>query len=100
MSSQDNHIKQLSKHTITAIHHTCNGIVSLYQHVLATNHKYLLLGQFTTDSWQKEFQLHQGSGATYFIDAQQSLEKLHIKQTSSLLNLNVNIDEFDVNPDH
>ena len=34
------------------------------------------------------------------INVQQCIEKLHIKQTSLLLNQNVNIDEFDVNPGH
>ena len=35
-----------------------------------------------------------------FINVQQCIEKLHIKQTSLLLNQNVNIDEFDVNTGH
>ena len=70
------------------------------QHLLATSHKYVLLGQFSTDLLEKEFgKLHQGSGGTYFINVQQCTEKLHIKQTSLLLNQNVNI-EFDVNPGH
>ena len=34
------------------------------------------------------------------LDVQQCIEKLHIKQTSLLLNQNVSIDEFDVNPGH
>ena len=42
--SQGNHKKQLSQNITTAIHHTCNGIVSLCQHLLATRHKYVLLG--------------------------------------------------------
>ena len=93
--------KQLSKNTATAIHHTCNGIVCLCQHFLATSHKYVLLGQFSTDPFEKEFgKLCQGSGGTYFVNVQQCIEKLHIKQTSLLLNHNVNIDEFDVNPGH
>ena len=39
-------------------------------------------------------------GGIYFINVQQCIEKLHIKQTSLLLNQNVNIHEFDVNPGH
>ena len=68
---------------------------------LATSHKYVLLGQFSTDPLEKEFgKLCQGSGGTYFINVQQCIEKLQIKQTTLLLNQNVNIDEFDVNPSH
>ena len=87
--SQSNHIKQLSKHTTTTttIHHTCNRIVNLYQRFLATSHRYVLLGQFSTDSLEKEFgKLRQGSGGTNFIDVQQCIKKLHIKLTSLLLN--------------
>ena len=99
--SQGNRKKQWSQNTATAIHHTCNGIVSLWQHLLATSHKYVLLGQFSTDPLEKEFgKFCQGSGGTYFVDVQLYIEKLHIKQTSLLLNQNVNIDEFDVNPGH
>ena len=90
-----------SKNTATTIHHTCNGIVSLYRHLFATSHKYVQLRQFSTDPLGKEFgKPRQGSGGTYFINVQQSIEKLYIKQTSLLLNQNVNIDEFDVNPGH
>ena len=99
--SQGNHKKRLPQNPATAIHHTCNGIVSLCQHLLATSHKYVLLGQFSTDPFKKEFgKLRQGSGGTDFINVQQCIEKLHIKQTSLLLNQNVNIDKFDVNPGH
>ena len=96
--SQGNRKKQLSQNTTTAIHHTCNGIVSLCWHLLATSHKYVQLRQFSTDPSEKEFgRPHQESGGTYFINVQQCIEKLHIKQTPLLLNPNVNIDEFDVN---
>ena len=88
--------KQLSQNTATAIHH-----ISLCRHLLATSHKYVLLGQFSTGLLEEEFgKLRQGSGGTYFINVQQCIEKLYIKQTSLLLNQNVNIDEFDVNPGH
>ena len=53
--SKRNHKKLLSQNTATAIHHTCNGIVSLSWHFLATSHKYVLLGQFSTDPLEKEF---------------------------------------------
>ena len=96
-----NRKKQLSQNMATVIHHTCNGIVSLCRHLFATSHEYVLLGQFSTDPLEKEFgKLRQGSSGTYFINVQYCIEKLHIKQTSLLLNQNVNIDEFDVNPGH
>ena len=99
--SQGNHIKQLSKHTATTIHDTCNRIVSLCWHLLATRHKYVLLGQFTTDIIEKEFSIFlEGSGGIYFINIQQCIEKLHFKQISLLLNQNVNIDTFDIKPAH
>lgn len=47
--SQGNCKKQLSQNTATAIHHTCNGIVSLCRHLLATSYKYVLLRKFSTD---------------------------------------------------
>ena len=51
--SQGDHIKQLSKYTVTTIHHTCNEIVSLWWHLLPTSHKCVLLGQFTHDLLKK-----------------------------------------------
>ena len=99
--SQGNPKKQLFQSTVTVIHHICNGIVSLCRHLLAISHKYVLLGQFSTDTSEKEFgKLRQGLGGTYFINVQQCIEKQHIKQTSLLFNQVVNIDEFDVNPGH
>ena len=47
-----------------------------------------MLGLFTTDTLEKEFsRLRQGSGGTYFITAQQVLEKVNISKTSLLLKL-------------
>ena len=66
--SQGNHKKQLSQNTATAIHHTCNGIFSLCLHLLATSNESVLLGQFSTDPFEKEFgKLHKRLGSTYFI---------------------------------
>ena len=77
--SQDNRKKQLSQNTATAIHHTCNGIVSLCRHLLATSHNYVLLGQLSIDPLEKEFgKPRQGSGSTYFVNVQLCIEKLHI----------------------
>ena len=67
---------------------------------LTTRHEYVLLGQFTTDPLEKEFKPCQGSDGTYFINVQQWIAKLHIKQTALLFNQNVNIYAFDVKSGH
>ena len=41
---------------------------------------------------KKEFVKLQGLGGTYYINVQQCIKKLHIKQTSLLLNQSVDID--------
>ena len=92
---QGQRVKQLSKDTTLVLYHTCNGLVDLCIHLLNTNHEYVCPGKFTTDYLEKEFgKLRQGSGGTYFISVQQVIEKLHIKQSSLLLSLNVNIEDF------
>ena len=52
--SQGNRKKQLFQNTATAIHHTSSGIVSLCRHLLGKSHKYVLLGQFSTDPLEKK----------------------------------------------
>lgn len=98
---QGHRIKQLSKDTAKNIHHTCYGMVDLCRHLLATTHEYVCLGMFTTDFLEKEFgKLRQGSGGTYFISVQQVLEKLHIKQSSLLISLHIDVNEFNVESGH
>ena len=98
---QGQRVKQLSKDTSLALYHTCNGFVDLCRHLLNTNHEYDCPGKFTTDYLENEFgKLRQGSGGTYFISVQQVIEKLHIKQSSLLLSLNVNIEDFNVESGH
>ena len=68
---QHSRVKQLSKDTAFAIHQTCHGIVELSRHLLETSHKYVLLGQFTSDHLEKQFsKLRQGSGGAYFLTVQ------------------------------
>lgn len=87
--------KMLTADTATAIHHTCLGVVEMATHLLKSN-TYILLGKFTTDPLEKAFgKLRQGSGGTYFINAQQILEKVNIMQTKVLLRLK--LDVFDLN---
>ena len=100
-SVQGNRMKELSKDTALAIHHTCNGVVELCRELLRTSHHYVCLGKFTTDPLEKEFgKLRQGSGGTYFISVQQVLEKLSIKKTSLLLSLQCDIESFNVESGH
>ena len=59
------------------------------------------MGKFTSDYLEKDFsKLLQGSGGTYFITAQQILEKVNINKTSLLLSLNVDVDALKASSGH
>ena len=74
--------KCLTKDTSKAIWHTCNGLVGLSKHLLKQSHPYVLLGIFTTDHLEKQFEKScQGCGGTYFITVQQIIEKMAIQKT-------------------
>ena len=61
----------------------------------------MLLEQFTTDLLKKNLiNFVKDQIVPIFLNVQQQIEKLRIKQTSLFLNQNVNIDAFDVNPGH
>ena len=65
---QGKRYKQFTRDTAQAVHHTCNGIVSLCRSLLRVSQNYVLLGTFSTDPLEKEFgKLLQGFGGTYFI---------------------------------
>ena len=83
--------KKLTADTATAIQHTCLGVVEMAKYLLQTN-RYVLLGKFTTDPLENSFgKLRQGSGGTYFINAQQILEKVNLMKTKVLLRLNLDV---------
>ena len=83
--------KKLTADTATAIQHTCLGVVEMAKYLLRTN-GYVLLGKFTTDPLENSFgKLRQGSGGTYFINAQQILEKVNLMKTKVLLRLNLDV---------
>ena len=68
VGKEGSQIKRLSKDTAAAIHQTCYGLVDLCRHLLAISHKYVLLGQFTSDHIEKQnSKLCQGSGGAYFL---------------------------------
>lgn len=87
---QGNRIRQLSKDTAAAIHHTCFGLVDLTRHLLTEeSYDYVCLAEFSTDRLEKSFgKLRQGSGGAYFINAQQITEKLRINHAKLQLKLN------------
>ena len=85
-SSEKPRKKCLTKDTSQAIWHTCNGLVDLARHLLTTTHQFVMLGLFTTDHLEKQFgKLRQGSGGTYFITAQQVMEKWAIHKAKIYL---------------
>ena len=49
-------IKTLTKDTTHCFAHTCNGFVDLATFLLNLNHEYVLLGIFTSDFIEKDFE--------------------------------------------
>ena len=93
--------KQFTRDTGRALEHTCRAFVDLVNHLLANGWSYVMLGIFTTDWLEKVFgKLRQGSGGTYFINVQQILEKVNIMKTKLLLNLDIDVDSFNVESGH
>ena len=84
-------IKSLTRDTSLALEHTCNGLKEslLSESLLLSGQQYVLLGEFTTDYLEATFgELRQGSGGTYFITVQNALEKLQIRKTQLLVQIN------------
>ena len=78
-SHKKERVQQLSTATSSAFHHTCLGLVDLAGSLVATDHKFVILSEFSTDALEKSFgKLRQGCGGTYFINVQQISEKLSI----------------------
>ena len=68
-SHQKERVQQLSIATSSAFHHTCLGLVDLARSLLATDHKFVILSEFSTVALEKSFEkLRQGCGGTYFIN--------------------------------
>ena len=86
-------IIRVSKDTAKAMYNTCFGIVDLTRHLIQEKgFKYVCLGQLTTDPLEKAFgKLRQGSGGTYFVNAQQVTEKLRIDRAKLQLTLNIDV---------
>ena len=54
-SSQKVRCKSFKKDTSKSLYNTCNGLVECLSFFLSSNHKYVLLGTFTTDPLEKQF---------------------------------------------
>ena len=63
------------------------------KHLLQTNRsRYVLLRKLTTNPLENSFRkLRQGSGGTYFINAQQILEIVNFMKTKVLFTLNLDV---------
>lgn len=87
---QGHRVRQLTKDTAHAMYNTCCGLVELTKHLIEEKgFKYVCLGEFSTDPLEKAFsKFRQGSGGTYFINAQQVTEKLRINKAKLHLQLN------------
>ena len=80
--------KCLTIDTSQALYHTLNGSVGLGKNLLLDDHDFVMLGEFSNDPLEKEFsKIRQGSGGTYFVSVQQTMEKLRIMKTKVLLRL-------------
>ena len=90
--------KSLTRDTSSALEHTCNELVKLSEFLPSLGHRYVLLGQFSTDDLEEIFsELRQGSGGTYFITVQNVVQKLQIQKTQLLLHLVVDtLDSVDI----
>ena len=91
-AKQGHRVRQLSKDTATAIYKTSMGIVELARHFLdKRKYDYVCLGKFSIDPLEKTFgKFRQGSGGTYFLNAQQVTEKLRISNAKLQMKLNDN----------
>ena len=87
---QGHRVCQLTKDTAQVMYNTCYGLAELAKHQIEEKgFKYVCLGEFSTYHLEKAFsKFRQGSGGTYFINAQQVSEKLRINKAKLHLQLN------------
>ena len=97
-----NRCKTFTKDTSLAISCTLRGIVELVCYLLSTSHKYVMIGEFSTDPLEKAFsKLRQSAGGNYFISAQQVAQKIRIQKAKLLLQLAADVtDVTDVSSNH
>ena len=81
-------IKSFTRDTSLGIQQTCTGLIELSKCLLDDGQEYVLLGGFTTDYLETMFgEFRQVSGAAYFINDQNVVEKFHSKKANLLLRL-------------
>ena len=98
---QENESDSFQKIQTLAIHHTRCATADPCKHILGKSHKYVLLGQFTSDHLEKEYEkLRQDCGGMHFLTVQQIIEKVSIKQSSVLLKLNVDPNSLFIQSGH
>ena len=80
---------------------TCHGVVALTKNLLNTTQMFVVICEFSSDLLEKYYgKLRMGSGGTYFITAQQVIEKTTIWKTKLLLKLRVQLPEMVVESGH
>ena len=100
-SHQKERVQQLSTATSSAFHHACLGLVDLTRSLLATDHKIVILSEFSTDALEKSFgKLKQSYGGIYFINVQQISEKLSIGIAKLALRQGIDISDLEVPAGH
>ena len=94
-------IRNLTKETERMLTHTCNAFVHFTQQLLSSGISYVMLGWFATDPLGKYVgKLRQGSGGTYFFNAQSVMEKVRIHHGSLALRLGMESDLSDSDRHH
>ncbi|GFN97236.1 RNA-directed DNA polymerase from mobile element jockeylike [hydra vulgaris] [Plakobranchus ocellatus] len=97
---QGKRIKKLTVDTATAIYHTCLSVVEMTKSLLHGN-QFVLLEKFTTDPLEKAFgKLRQGSEGTYFINVQQTLEKVNMMKTKLALRMDLGVSDLSTESGH
>ena len=87
--------KTLTKDTYNAFVHTCSGLVELTKQLLSTSHDFVMLGTFSTDPLEKYFsKLRQSAGGSYYIAAQQVVERVRIDRTKLLLQVDADLSDL------
>ena len=93
-------IRGLTQETSNALHQTLLGIVELVRILLATGHKYVLLGKLQSDPIEKEFGVYrQSSGGNYFISAEQVISSLQLQRLRLFSKLDIQIGDDVVDND-
>ena len=93
-------VRGLTQETSTALHQTLTGLVQLTRVLLATGHKYVLLGKLQSDPIEKEFGIYrQSSGGNYFISPEQVISSLQLQRLRLFAKLSIDVSADTVDND-